>query len=249
MTSTKNAPIIVLLLCAVSSAHAFYQPIQGRWLSRDPIGEEDGPNRQVFCGNDPVRTWDASGLSATWKLSENDLGYKEATDYDFGAVEVEWTVETSFDIDSSCSGSPNCFSACIDKAEGSQTIWYSKGGRKRVNGRFQTFKDHEWGHRDINRKIWGYLKEGATGFAGITCLPEAAAKCYARAITQLSNVWEHKRMETHNRYDATWAKTPEDHAEYTEAAAIAAQIWQSTYAAWQTKLEECKGLAKGSSGK
>jgi len=61
MTSTKNAPIIVLLLCAVSSAHAFYQPIQGRWLSRDAAGERTGGinlytlvHNRVPSGIDPI---------------------------------------------------------------------------------------------------------------------------------------------------------------------------------------------------
>jgi len=62
MTSTKNVVITVLLLCAVSSAHAFYQPIQGRWLSRDPIGEEPDVNLHGFVKNSGPNQVDSLGL-------------------------------------------------------------------------------------------------------------------------------------------------------------------------------------------
>ena len=32
----------------------WYDPVMGRWLSKDPIGINGGLNQYVFCGNDPV---------------------------------------------------------------------------------------------------------------------------------------------------------------------------------------------------
>jgi uncharacterized protein RhaS with RHS repeats len=39
-----------------------YSPGLGRWLSRDPIGENGGLNLYGFVGNDPVNFWDPLGL-------------------------------------------------------------------------------------------------------------------------------------------------------------------------------------------
>ena len=39
-----------------------YDPDTGRWLSRDPIEEEGGLNLYGYCGNDPARWVDPSGL-------------------------------------------------------------------------------------------------------------------------------------------------------------------------------------------
>ena len=41
----------------------YYSPQTGRWLSRDPIGEEGGINLYGFVGNDGVNRWDYLGLS------------------------------------------------------------------------------------------------------------------------------------------------------------------------------------------
>jgi RHS repeat-associated protein len=39
-----------------------YDPSQGRWLSRDPLGETGGFNLYAYCGNDPVNRCDPLGL-------------------------------------------------------------------------------------------------------------------------------------------------------------------------------------------
>jgi RHS repeat-associated protein len=40
-----------------------YDPVTGRWLSRDPIGEQGGINLYGFVGNDGVNKWDLFGHS------------------------------------------------------------------------------------------------------------------------------------------------------------------------------------------
>jgi RHS repeat-associated protein len=42
--------------------HRFNDPLDGRWLSRDPIGEEGGVNLYGMVGNDPVNYYDYLGL-------------------------------------------------------------------------------------------------------------------------------------------------------------------------------------------
>jgi hypothetical protein len=54
----------LLLLIAFSDfAHAFYDPGQGRWLSRDPIEENGGVNLYVFVENDGVDRTDYLGMA------------------------------------------------------------------------------------------------------------------------------------------------------------------------------------------
>ncbi len=40
----------------------YYSATLGRWMSRDPITEEGGPNVQIFVSNSPVLAWDGLGL-------------------------------------------------------------------------------------------------------------------------------------------------------------------------------------------
>jgi RHS repeat-associated protein len=81
---------VVWFVVASTSAHAFYDPLVGRWLNRDPIGEsgferlsgsyawhlEGEPNRYLFVGNNPISNGDPFGLDF-WNclancIEEND---------------------------------------------------------------------------------------------------------------------------------------------------------------------------------
>jgi RHS repeat-associated protein len=45
----------------------YFDPSPGRWLSRDPAGEDEGgPNLYGFVGNDPIDFWDYLGWE--WKV-------------------------------------------------------------------------------------------------------------------------------------------------------------------------------------
>lgn len=56
--------IITVLLGAIftSNSFAYYNSEQGRWLSRDPIGETGGINQYAFVLNNPVLLYDIYGL-------------------------------------------------------------------------------------------------------------------------------------------------------------------------------------------
>ncbi len=41
----------------------YYDPATGRWLNRDPLGEDGGYNLYAFCNNDPVNGIDPLGLA------------------------------------------------------------------------------------------------------------------------------------------------------------------------------------------
>jgi hypothetical protein len=53
---------LAIFLLDAAPAHAFYNPQQGRWLSRDPIGERGGPSLYGFVGNTPLNYIDKFGL-------------------------------------------------------------------------------------------------------------------------------------------------------------------------------------------
>ena len=58
--------------------HRYYNPETGRWLSRDPIGEDGGLNLYGFVGNDPVNFVDLLGLLRYWEWSEiEEADYEE----------------------------------------------------------------------------------------------------------------------------------------------------------------------------
>jgi RHS repeat-associated protein len=44
--------------------HRYYSASLGRWISRDPVEEEDGPNVYAFISNRPLTLFDAFGLTA-----------------------------------------------------------------------------------------------------------------------------------------------------------------------------------------
>jgi len=58
--------LLAILLTPTDSARAGYDPYLGRWLSRDPIGEEGGINLYGYVGNATRTTTDPSGLYFTF---------------------------------------------------------------------------------------------------------------------------------------------------------------------------------------
>ncbi len=60
---------ILLLFVALSNlAYAFYDPGQGRWVSRDPIQEQGGANLYGFVDNSPTTYTDTLGLAKKWMI-------------------------------------------------------------------------------------------------------------------------------------------------------------------------------------
>jgi RHS repeat-associated protein len=54
--------------------HRYYDPMTGRWPSRDPIGETGGYNVYGFVGNDGVIKWDRLGLITYTYISRESYG-------------------------------------------------------------------------------------------------------------------------------------------------------------------------------
>lgn len=71
MKTKRTLAVLVMLsgLLLSREAQAFYSPSTGRWLSRDPVEEEDSLNVYVSCGNAPADFIDLLGLR--WKVSRS----------------------------------------------------------------------------------------------------------------------------------------------------------------------------------
>jgi hypothetical protein len=66
-----------------SNALAFYNPQTGHWLTRDPIGEDEGLNVYGFIANNPLNASDLLGLKIQGCIDKylDSLGLKSDTDY------------------------------------------------------------------------------------------------------------------------------------------------------------------------
>ena len=72
MKSKLTKILVALSLLFISlPANAFYNPQQGRWLSRDPIGERSEVNLYQFANNSPVQFVDNLGGSPIASLGPN----------------------------------------------------------------------------------------------------------------------------------------------------------------------------------
>jgi RHS repeat-associated protein len=51
--------------------HRWYDPQTGRWLSREPLGEDASVNLYTFVNNDPINNWDYLGLETMVSAEAN----------------------------------------------------------------------------------------------------------------------------------------------------------------------------------
>jgi RHS repeat-associated protein len=64
----------------------YYDPITGRWLSKDRIGIAGGLNQYVFCRNNPVNRRDPFGLVDLNLFDKNSTSWKKANGYNIQSV-------------------------------------------------------------------------------------------------------------------------------------------------------------------
>jgi hypothetical protein len=99
---------LALLLLTVQPAQCYYNPPTGRWLSRDPVQEEDGPNTYAFVSNKQANEVDELGLCARCecvRVETDPAGpklnihfYEVARSERFGdPIWIHWTVTDDSD--------------------------------------------------------------------------------------------------------------------------------------------------------
>jgi uncharacterized protein RhaS with RHS repeats len=62
MKAIRFALQSILLAIAIQTASGVMDPTVGRWLSRDPVGEDGGINLYGYVSNNPINLWDPWGL-------------------------------------------------------------------------------------------------------------------------------------------------------------------------------------------
>jgi hypothetical protein len=74
-TIRNYSPALALaaLLLLPQSGHCFYNPSTGRWLNRDPIGENGGGNLHAFARNEPVEHVDRLGQEVLCYYTEDGV--------------------------------------------------------------------------------------------------------------------------------------------------------------------------------
>tara|TARA_R100000027_G_C2248502_1_gene93829 strand:- start:11 stop:811 length:801 start_codon:yes stop_codon:yes gene_type:complete len=78
----------------------YYDPVTGRWLSRDPIEERGGLNLYAFVGNDGINAWDLLGEKGSEQPEPSpNLSPKEEWDLSNGPEKEQFS--TSFEREGS----------------------------------------------------------------------------------------------------------------------------------------------------
>jgi len=120
--------LILALTVAVFATNvlAWYQPAQGRWLSRDSIEERGGINLYQFVDNDPVNQYDPFGLQAQQApqcvyCCANDVTIKNVRRIDDS---LHWG--TSFDVEVELEFPKGAAKNGSTKYEDCQLIWKEK---------------------------------------------------------------------------------------------------------------------------
>ena len=91
--------------------YRYYDPVTGRWLSRDPIGERGGINLYGMVGNNPISLFDKIGLMAFYSdpngtLSDGKPGYSITIHHEVDAKKSYLQITTISAAAIDCSSQP-----------------------------------------------------------------------------------------------------------------------------------------------
>ena len=147
--------------------YRYYDPLTGRWPSRDPIEEKGGMNLYGYVGNDGMDGWDLLG---EYPALENNTkpGRPVAAD---GEVQMRYTTQSELKI-----------TPC--KLGSAQIIWASSA-RGLVSGLLgidKAAENHEMHHYDGFKDAWDKFLSSAEKRYFYRCMCEKKAKCF-NAIT------------------------------------------------------------------
>ncbi len=138
--------------------YRYYDPVTGRWPSRDPIGEMGGVNLYGFVGNDPIKWIDRFGLEAYVLIyaqadSRGDGIFKQWADSI--ATKIKNGSVTDFDT------SFRCFDSNID------TIEYLEVSSRKDLDRLKTIKNVRYvgSFGDGREETFWYLNKERTSTA------------------------------------------------------------------------------------
>jgi RHS repeat-associated protein len=105
----------------------WYDPVSGRWLSKDPIGISGGLNLYAFCGNNPVNFTDPMGTAI---LSPGSEVWHEMSDGSLAGYDAEpVSVMAGMAVENTASGLAGALDylgAATADENGKQDDWFGK---------------------------------------------------------------------------------------------------------------------------
>ena len=161
---------LLLTLATVLPAHAWYDPGQGRWCSRDPIGEQGGVNLYGFVGNIPSMNVDHLGLL---EVAYSFVTPKTVQITDSFSAYAGLGGVTPLDGDVSCHCVGECSVQCDVLAI--SAIIMNEARAKKGTKLYKEFLNHELMHV----MSWAYrVKMGVVGkLIGERCRYETKPEC------------------------------------------------------------------------
>jgi RHS repeat-associated protein len=158
--------------------YRYYDPITGRWYSRDPIEERGSKSPYSFVDNLPVTAFDIDGRMTLrefpWELQQSPTRdyYK---DYDgltwFNKFEPDATVYKSVD-------GPCCWKIFLP-GRVDLYYWWVKNAPGHDPG--TTALDHEMRHVAIHRDTYFAFKASTSDYVGV-CFSKGKAECWKSVI-------------------------------------------------------------------
>jgi uncharacterized protein RhaS with RHS repeats len=178
-THARRLFLAAFLLAFCHTASAFYDPNVGRWISRDPIGEEGGNALYVALNNAPADRIDPLGLKISQVVSVN---YGTHDGGDLGSTDPNWPsqVATREQKKVTITGSLSI------------KVTFTQGVNpdSLVTDNGQTLRQHENTHRDILKRWWSDLARSVDPTEGDYC-SASCAQIAADASNTISahNLW------------------------------------------------------------
>ena len=169
---------LLCLLAATGQSLAFYNPQTGRWLTRDPIGEQGGGNLHAFAENRPTIRVDVDGRMVLLEVFR-ELPQRPPkgpyTAYDgltwFNSFEPKAQVRQGAD-------GPCCWKIIIP---GYAMLFYWWVKDAPGLGGIGTAKDHELEHVAVHRESYNGFNASASDYVG-HCFSKAKAECWKTVI-------------------------------------------------------------------
>jgi integrase/recombinase XerD len=186
--------------------YRYYDPVTGRWPSRDPIDEEGGLNLYGFVENNGINIVDLLGN----ELKEYQAGSANVVELSVESFDHFYNSSTIGNNDSIgvyLSGWPHSIASCDDcklKVDGEYggTI-YTRGDQNQIGRDARTIAAHEKEHEKIAAKNWNSFVPKGNKFDGFILKSNECCEEYASFVNALSGVYEAIEYLENHLFDKT----------------------------------------------
>jgi len=218
--------------------YRYYSPELGRWLSRDPIGENGGWNLYGFVGNDGINGWDyLGGETIKWEDKEPQINW---SDFEKGAINEHARIASGIKATAKpdCSLNKNesdCWECvCVSKNVKVYAFMHTKNSQKpKTPDDLKLF--HEKGHFYINHRLALLIKpeiEAIKTSKAANDLTKAAAQIELCPLAKRE--WKDKLIALQHKKNAMKETTNNAYDEYVDHNNINEEK-QKKYKEWLEK--------------